>query len=49
MQVGDTINYTFAITNTGTTALTNSSVTDAMIGLTITGSPIATLALERPI
>ncbi|GGA79665.1 hypothetical protein GCM10008015_20460 [Flavobacterium palustre] len=42
--VGDTINYTFAVTNTGTTTLTNVAVTDPMVGLIITGSPIASLA-----
>ncbi|MES2241007.1 MAG: hypothetical protein V4497_12190, partial [Bacteroidota bacterium] len=42
--LGDTINYTFAVTNTGTTTLTNIVITDPMVGLNITGSPIATLA-----
>jgi hypothetical protein len=35
----------FAVTNTGNTTLTNVVVTDPMIGLTITGNPIATLAV----
>ncbi|MEN9908689.1 MAG: hypothetical protein RLZZ540_1838, partial [Bacteroidota bacterium] len=42
--LGNTITYTFAVTNTGTTTLTNITVTDPMVGLTITGNPIASLA-----
>ncbi|AOZ99393.1 hypothetical protein BIW12_08030 [Flavobacterium commune] len=42
--LGDTVNYTFAVTNTGTTTLTNVVVTDPMPGLVISGSPIASLA-----
>jgi uncharacterized repeat protein (TIGR01451 family) len=42
--LGDTITYTFAVTNTGTTTLTNVTVTDPMVGLIITGNPIASLA-----
>ncbi|MEL1239665.1 DUF7507 domain-containing protein [Flavobacterium flavipallidum] len=42
--LGDTITYTFAVTNTGTTTLTNIIVSDPMPGLTITGNPIASLA-----
>ena len=44
-KVGDVITYTFAVTNTGNILLSNIVVTDPMIGLTITGNPIATLAV----
>jgi hypothetical protein len=41
----EVITYTFAVTNTGPTVLTNVAVTDPMVGLVITGSPIASLAV----
>ncbi len=42
--LGDVITYTFAVHNTGTTTLKNIVVTDPMVGLTIVGNPIASLA-----
>jgi len=44
MGLGDVITYTFKVFNTGNTTLTNIVVTDQMAGLTITGSPITSLA-----
>ncbi|MEZ7967425.1 MAG: hypothetical protein QMB45_07565, partial [Flavobacteriales bacterium] len=43
-MVGDVITYTFTATNTGTTTMTNVVVTDPMVGLILTGNPIASLA-----
>ena len=41
--LGDVITYTFTATNTGTTTMTNVVVTDPMVGLILTGNPIASL------
>jgi hypothetical protein len=43
-KVGDVLPI-LLVTNTGNTTLTNVIVTDPMVGLTITGNPIATLAV----
>ena len=43
--LGEVITYTFTVTNTGPEALPNVAVTDPMVGLTIIGSPIASLEI----
>ena len=42
-DVGDTINYVFTVINTGCTELTNVIVTDDQAGVTVVGSPIASI------
>lgn len=41
IDVGDTVNYAFSIENTGNINLTNIVITDPLVGVVITGSPIA--------
>jgi len=43
IDAGDRINYVFNVINTGNVDLYNITVTDPLIGIIITGSPIATL------
>ncbi len=43
-RVGDAITYGFTLRNTGTVTLTGIALTDAKLGVTLTGGPIATLA-----
>ncbi|WP_456315061.1 DUF7507 domain-containing protein [Pseudomonas shirazensis] len=43
-KLGDVINYTFEVTNTGEVPITDIRVTDPMPGLVISGNPIASLA-----
>ncbi|MEP3441196.1 MAG: SdrD B-like domain-containing protein [Sulfitobacter sp.] len=44
-DAGDEVQFTFSVENTGNTALTDIVVDDPLPGLTITGSPIASLAV----
>ena len=42
-DVGDVINYTFEVKNTGNVTLTNVHLTDLLVGVVVTGAPIANL------
>ena len=43
-QEGDTVPYSFTITNTGNVTLTNVTLTDPLPGIVLVGGPIATMA-----
>ena len=43
-QEGDTVPYSFTITNTGNVTLTNVTLTDPLPGIVLAGGPIATMA-----
>ncbi|MCD0464567.1 T9SS sorting signal type C domain-containing protein [Flavobacterium sp. ENC] len=44
-KLGDTVNYTYEITNNGEVPITNIQISDPNTGVTISGNPIASLAV----
>ncbi|MDR7209516.1 T9SS sorting signal type C domain-containing protein [Flavobacterium piscis] len=44
-KLGDIINYTFEVTNTGEVPITDIYVTDLLPGMVITGNPVSSLAV----